>query len=787
MIWGLFVRGLGFLFVISFISLVGQVATNSGRDGGLPVGLRLRRIERDFPSVRRFYYFPTLLWLNDSDAMLRALAVVGLGAGVLTIYGGPFGYAGLVGCYVCYLSLDMPVGLIFPWDSLLFESTVLALFLPHIRALPNLEAVSAPAPALAWAYRILLFRLMFGFGKQKFVGSRNKDLSYLKGFLVAQPLPSPLGWYAQKLPTALLRPAVLFMFFAEIPAPFFALFPGWPSLVCAAATAFLMIGIQAMGSFGYFSLLTIVDCLPLLDNVTPRALHVSEMFSSGAPIFTNAFVVLHTVAAVFAFPFNSWIAQSWHLWAFWYRLKWPLQLPFHFLRFMHPLRWVHPYGVFPPNNQPGVKVTLVVEATWDREHWEELELAYSPSKPTSPPRFVAPHHPRGDQAVIYDTFGLNPQSLISSLLGPWDPYPFGAKSAAVGFVQRLMEGKTLGFVSDASFKTHGGPPVLARLTTVMLEPVSLAEHRATGKWWKRTYIGPHTPPNELDPHFWDDYLPDPEMWHFDAIFWRRRSRLRPILDRAATGIEDPLALALVDLDGVTPEDVERFWTEFVPIIGGPHRADFDTLPEVVNDFRARFDRVEQRKFQRLLGRYCMVLAARFEPLYLGRGLKPPLQAKTYFHLWMLASQLVGDGKEAYLAVYRDPLSANEHLPKMTTQTGLYALTLFRFEQTTFEAQKLRLLLAVLYPHDEKVKMAKARMENISSTERLFIRIAIALSAFFDVTPAIRDNFKGPRYDRGYPELYPKFHEFESGEVKVRAYADPPAGVPIPLGGTNAAE
>ena len=49
---------------------------------------------------------------------------------------------------------------------------------------------------------------MFGFGKQKFLGSTNKDLAYLKGFLVSQPLPSPLGWYAQKLPVALLRPLV---------------------------------------------------------------------------------------------------------------------------------------------------------------------------------------------------------------------------------------------------------------------------------------------------------------------------------------------------------------------------------------------------------------------------------------------------------------------------------------------------------------------------------------------------------------------------------------------------
>ena len=74
---------------------------------------------------------------------------------------------------------------------------------------------------------------MFGFGKQKFAGSRRQDLAYLRGFLINQPLPSKLAWYAQKLPLPLLQGAVCFMFVVEIPAPWLALWPGIPSECCA--------------------------------------------------------------------------------------------------------------------------------------------------------------------------------------------------------------------------------------------------------------------------------------------------------------------------------------------------------------------------------------------------------------------------------------------------------------------------------------------------------------------------------------------------------------------------
>jgi hypothetical protein len=787
LVWGLFTRGLGLVFLISFTSLSFQIVRAAGSEGGIPIEVRLNKIKQDFPTWRRFYYFPTLLWISSGNGMLRLLVWGGLGASALVIYGGPLSVLGLVVCYVCYLSLDMAIGLIFPWDSALFEATVLALFLPPTHALPDLTSVVAPAPALTWAFRLLLFRVMFGFGKQKFMGSTNKDLAYLKGFLIAQPLPSPLGWYAQKLPTGMLKLLVLYMFFVEVPAPFFAFIPGWLSIVFAASTAFLMVGIQAFGSFGYFSILTIAACLPLLDQVTPTQLQLGSMFSPGAPVLINAFVLLHTIGACMTFPFNSWVAQSWHLWSAWYRLPRVMQLPFDFVRLLHPFRWLHPYGVFPPNTSPGVKISLLVEVTWDNQSWHEVDFHYSPSNAKSPPKFVAPHHPRGDQAVIYETFGLNPTSLISSMLGPWDPYSYGSQPAANTLVQRIVEGHGLAFLKGTVLKQQPTPPVAARISTVMLEPATLKEHFATGNWWRRSYIGPHAPPRGSDPRFWQDFLPEPEMWHFDAIFWRRRSKLAALMARSLQGQEDPMALALADAKDLGTADVERFWNEFIPMIDPVKRETFDSLPEVVALVRERFDRGQQRAFQRLLGRFSLLLIARLEPLYLGRGLKPLIPAQTYFHLWMLVQVIIGNGRDAYLRAMADPASVSEGLAALTPQNGLYLLSIFRFESMVFEAQKLRLITAFSYPHDEEAKRALAYgTATMTGFQQTVARLAGAFSGFFTVMPYVRDNFKGPRFDQGFPELYPSFELLDSGEVAVRERKKPPAGTHVPAEDVDAA-
>ncbi|MET0386101.1 MAG: lipase maturation factor family protein [Polyangiales bacterium] len=783
LVWGLFKRGLGVLNLISFASLLTQVVETAGGRGVLGASRRLRTLRDDFPGPLRYLYFPTLLWANSSDAMLRALNWIGLVAAGVVVYGGPLATWALAVCYLCYLSLDFAIALIFPWDCLLFESTLLALFLPETLPLPALEAVSAPAPALTWAYRLLVFRVMFGFGKQKFLGSRNEDLAYLKGFLVNQPLLSPLGWFAQKAPLPWLKLSVLFMFLVEIPVPFFAFFPGWASIVCAVTTVALMLGIQAMGSFGYFSFMTICACIPLLDNVTPQTLVFSELFAAGAPVFTNAYVLIHTLGALVVLPFNSWIGQSWNLWAAWYQLPRWFQLPLGFFQWLHPFRWVHPYGVFPPNNQPGVKITLMLEVSWDRARWHEIEFVYSPSNARSAPRFIAPHHPRGDQAVIYDTFGLNPQSLVSAMLGPWDPNLYCARSAAVSFCQALLDGTAPPMYKPGPIAQHDTPPIAARLTTIMLEPVSLAEWRKTGNYWKRTYIGPHTPAREIDPQFSQDAFGEPELWHFEAIMWRRRSHLRPLIDAAQKPNVDPLQLVKLH-SPLEDSHIQRFWDELQPLLGSDARNHLDNLPGVVEQVEQRFSRADRRLMYRTLNRFALILVSRLEPLYLHQGRNPQIPVRSYFHLWMLAHHIICTGKEAYLAAVAEPRSVTSYIPQLTNHTGLFALSVFRYQEVIFESQKLRLIECFTHPHDPARKRANVEMlrtENFSGlpkVERFFIETAQRVSGFFNVAPTLRECFRGPQFNRGYPELYPEFRELPSGVLEVARYGKVTSETPL---------
>jgi hypothetical protein len=132
----------------------------------------------------------------------------------------------------------------------------------------------------------------------------------------------------------------------------------------------LMVGIMATGSFGFFSPLTAVACITLFDNVTPRTLEPLQLFAAGQPWFAHGFLALHTLCTLVVLPFNSWVGQSWTQWSIGYRLPRLLQLPLAFFRFMHPFRWLHPYGVFPPNTYPGVKMTLSVQVSWDGQGWQ---------------------------------------------------------------------------------------------------------------------------------------------------------------------------------------------------------------------------------------------------------------------------------------------------------------------------------------------------------------------------------------------------------------------------------
>ena len=108
-----------------------------------------------------------------------------------------------------------------------------------------LAAAREADPLLLFAFRLLLARLMLGFGKLKFGGAHaTRDRLYIRPFLHYQPLPSKPGFFAATvLPDWAMRLLLAGMFVSEILAPPLLFVPGWPRLLAALLTLQLMVGI----------------------------------------------------------------------------------------------------------------------------------------------------------------------------------------------------------------------------------------------------------------------------------------------------------------------------------------------------------------------------------------------------------------------------------------------------------------------------------------------------------------------------------------------------------------
>ena len=165
----IFLRLLGLIYTIAFLSLRVQVVGLIGAHGILPAGDFLQAVQRDFGSAA-YRTFPTLAWISSSDAALKFLCGIGALFGMLVLLGvctGPV----LALAWLSYLSL-VSIGqdfLSFQWDILLLEAGFLAIFLAPWRPLepPWGSDASRVSITVVWLERWLLFRLMFLSGAVK--------------------------------------------------------------------------------------------------------------------------------------------------------------------------------------------------------------------------------------------------------------------------------------------------------------------------------------------------------------------------------------------------------------------------------------------------------------------------------------------------------------------------------------------------------------------------------------------------------------------------------------------
>jgi hypothetical protein len=683
LVWGLGARLIAVVYAIAFISLHLEIVECVGARGVLPVRDRLRRMRLDSGLLRSVLRHPSLLWLSSSDRALRLIPVAGVVAAVMAICGMASALM-LATCWICYLSLDVAMGFVLPWESLLLEAGFLALFLPGLESLPSVMMRAAPAPLLGWCFQWLLFRVMIGFGKLKFTAEAMSDPVYLRGFLINQPMPTPLGWRAWRLPRRTLVLGHAGAFVVEMVFPFLIFFPGIPRITAAIGIVGLMIAIQLGGNFGFFNVLVVALCVPLLDQRSIFAQRLRD--TSPAIVALSAWML---VAGLIHLPLNSWVTQSWLEWPIWagVRSRSARGMLAGF-RAVQRLRTVHAYGVFPPRSAAPIKWIPIIEGTEDGVRWEAYEYRYMPSTETSPPRFVAPLCPHFDHFVFYDAYGMS-GSFMSTAFGRGSHYDFVNVNTFDRLLQRLLEPRSAVHSLFRRVPFGGRTPMAVRAKLYAFTPTTPHEQTATGRWWSCVPVAEHAPERRSDPSMWDRWVPSPPQFHPDDHLARAQApQLWPLLAERGTLKDRVLATLDADSRCLWPS----FWDDVVPIAAAAARTRWSCLDTARVALTSAHDACTIDRFDRVRGAITMALLVRMEPHLFGRE-EPPIVVESYFHASLLAHQFVLDGLDACEERLADPRRMTA--VALDEYAGFALFALLRGSAIAFHARKGRLLGVVL--------------------------------------------------------------------------------------------
>jgi hypothetical protein len=691
-VWGLTPRIVGFLYVVAFASLRPQLLGLIGSRGISPVRAQLAATREHLPSFARFWRFPTVLWLNDSDAVLRALPWLGMAAGAYGMVGGPCSWWGLFFAWLIYLSLD-GCSLMFPWDCLLIEAGFLALFVPEAPLLPELSASTLPLPVVAFMFRFLLIRLMWGFAKLKFIGTKRGDSLYLRGFLAWMPICTPLGFRVQHAPAWLLRFAYAFMWFVEVICPGLAFFRGAPRSIAAIGLISLMAGIWATGNWGFFNLGYGLLCIVLFD--TQSSLFdttLALVTSSPSTLLVHVVMGVLMLGGILYFPLNSWATNTFLHWPFeditWKRplLRWLIA----FYRELSGFRLLHAYGVFPPNSSPPIKVVPVFEGSRDGVTFEPYPYRYMPIDERSRAPIVAPHHPRIDHLCVYAGSGMSESDYLGSLVGAGKVFgfsPFSHASWLHRTMQRLLEGEAsvLSLFGDNPFR--GAPPRLMRVSLRALTPTSTEVAQREGRRWQVRHLGVAFAAREKSDFAYRHWLPPPELFHPDFVHWRRKSPALQAMCAAHAKGATPADAVLVHSD-LTLDEVARFWSEFVPMVA-ESRGDFSKVDETARAVRSRFGDEQTLRFERIAERFVYLLRLKLEPFIFGDA-TPKIAMRSNFRFHLLIHEIILDGRASYEQTLQEPGLAAARSEQQTDATALHFIAVVRNETIRYHGRALRI-------------------------------------------------------------------------------------------------
>ncbi len=465
----IFLRGLGCIYLIAFLSLWVQIHGLIGSNGILPVNDYLGAVHQQI-GAKGYHLIPTLFWFNSTDFFLHLLCAGGVILS-LTLIAGFLPTFSLIGLWGFYLSL-VTVGqvfLSFQWDVLLLEVGLLAIFFAPFTIRETFKRATEPSASFLWLLRWLLFRLMFASGFIKLASDEVwRDLTALNFHYETQPLPTWIGWYVHQLPEWFDKISVIGMFVIELGIPFLIFAPRRVRTFGCIGLLGLQLLIILTGNYCFFNLLTILLCLLLIDDIIwksllPRRFMPSINIVDLTPRRIGKICIVALSIVLFVFSSLRFGGQLFN------------ETKLTELAWIKPYRSVNTYGLFADMTE--TRPEIVIEGSNDQITWKPYDFKWKPGELNRAPSWVAPHQPRLDWQMWFAALRGNYRNTTWFL----------------DFVGALLQGKSevLKLLKENPFPNT--PPRYVKATLYEYRFTDIETKRSEGKWWRRERIGVYCP------------------------------------------------------------------------------------------------------------------------------------------------------------------------------------------------------------------------------------------------------------------------------------------------------
>jgi hypothetical protein len=553
----LFLRALALIYFSAFYSLLFQIKGLIGPTGIMPAREFLAAVTEEM-GLLRFWYAPSLYWINSSSAFLMAITWLGLIASMAALFN-LWPRLTFFICFLCFLSFVTASSIFSSYqsDGMLLEAGFLALFFAPRGLRPGWGADHPPSRASLYLLQWEWFRIYFESGLVKLLSGDTqwRDFSAMNEYYQNGPLPTWIGWYAEHLPHWFHASSVAATLIIELVVVLMLFLPRRFRLICFLIVTPWELAVILTANYAFLNYLVLVLGILLLDDkyllrIIPSRFHTSnsqnictslnappsprflrlrwestnpsqpqpttDLGAPGPSYVGTAETTPHPISAslqikkrkrglthdLSAIPVA--ISAFFLLWVGYNTIVLMLRIPdvpiptalLAPVAILDPLRVANQYGLFAVMTRGRYEIEF--QGSNDGIDWTPYPFRNKPQALNEAPRIYAPYQPRFDW------------NLWFASLGSWEQNQFVP----------LVEERLLS--NDASvlslFRANPfaqSPPRYVRAVLWQYWFTSIDEKRKTGNWWRRQFLGIYAPVLTITPtgSYVEVQQPDPLPEH----------------------------------------------------------------------------------------------------------------------------------------------------------------------------------------------------------------------------------------------------------------------------------